>query len=105
MACLIKKLIDNQLRMSFLPADVIFAQAWSYAFEASKYVDSGYGPRPRADSTHFKPFQDISENESLDWFSLYLSYRQLGNLEQFMGFPSLRQIWKSLAWKWNFRLQ
>lgn len=52
MACLIKKLIDNQLRMSFLPADMIFAQAWSYAFEASKYVDSGYGPRPRADSTH-----------------------------------------------------
>lgn len=102
---LIKKLIENQLRMSFLPADMIFAQASSDAFEASTYVDSSHGLMPKADNTHFKPLQDVFENESLDWFSLYLSYRQLGNLDQFMGFPWLRQIWESLAWKLNFRLQ
>lgn len=47
MVCLIKKLIENQLRMSFFPADVIFAQASSDAFEASKYVDSDQGLRLR----------------------------------------------------------
>lgn len=64
MVCLIKKLIENQLRMSFLPAGVIFAQASSDAFEASKYVDSGHWLR--ADSTHLKSLQHAFENESLD---------------------------------------
>lgn len=40
MVCLIKKLIENQLRMSILPEDMIFAQASSSSFEVSKYVDS-----------------------------------------------------------------
>lgn len=52
--------------MSFLPAGVIFVQASSDAFEASKYVDSQHGLRLRADSTHLKPLQDAFENESLD---------------------------------------
>lgn len=66
MVCLIKKLIENQLRMSFLPADMIFARASSDACEASKYVDSGRGLKLRADSTHFKPLQHTFDNESLD---------------------------------------
>lgn len=69
----IKKLIEYQLSMSFLPADMIFAQTSSDAFEASEYVGSGQGPSLRTHSTHLKPQQDTFENESLDWFSLYVS--------------------------------
>lgn len=40
MVYLIKKLIENQFRMSIFLEDMIFAQASSSSFEVSKYVDS-----------------------------------------------------------------
>lgn len=57
MVHLIKKLIEYQLSMTFLPADMIFAQTPSDAFEASVYVGSGQGPSLRTHSTHLKPQQ------------------------------------------------
>lgn len=73
MICLIKKLIEYQLSMSILPADMIFAQTSSDAYEASVQVGSGQGPSLRTHSTHLKPQQDTFENESLDWLGFYVS--------------------------------
>lgn len=78
MVCLIKKLIEYQLSMSFLPADMIFSQISSDAFEASVRIGSGQGPSLRTHRTHLEPQQDTFENESPDWFSLYFPK---GNLE------------------------
>lgn len=66
MVCQIKKLIKNQLRLNLLPADMIFVQTSSDAFESPEYVDSGHGLRLRADSTYFKPLQGTFKNEILD---------------------------------------
>jgi len=61
---LVKNIIVNQLRMNFLPEDMIFAQTSSDASEASKYVDSGHRLRLRADSTCFKLLQDTFKKKA-----------------------------------------